>query len=287
MGVAGEANLIAVAAQTTPSVVNHRTAVGTVLVHFIKEHMVAPEGLTQVGSMLAGKPLLPIEPPEVHALFLFGTDNGVEKCLGEIGAVEYPLDTLRTVLGLHIFAAEHQVHVAEVFGRLIFLNTVGRMQIQCCTQARLVNVGQQPFAVGNQVGIPRPAGPAAYAFRQAAFVTVPVPVHVQNKHIGGNSVGFQIFDKTAEFISRVRLILAVPVAEHVSRRQRYVAGHACKIFESLFIIMSVAHKVNIHGLRVGAFRQPVISHGFVRLQSIRAAAVGSAALERIVDYSPA
>ncbi len=133
VGVAGEANLIAVAAQTTPSVVNHRTAVGTVLVHFIKEHMVAPEGLTQVGSMLAGKPLLPIEPPEVHALFLFGTDNGVEKCLGEIGAVEYPLDTLRTVLGLHIFAAEHQVHVAEVFGRLIFLNTVGRMQIQCTT----------------------------------------------------------------------------------------------------------------------------------------------------------
>ena len=82
-GVAGESELITVAAKTSPSVVDERTvgllALVCRLAHLVvEEGPVEPEGIAQVLYIPALHPLLPVEPPKIHALLLERMDDAVE-----------------------------------------------------------------------------------------------------------------------------------------------------------------------------------------------------------------
>ena len=70
IGVAREAYRIAVASQSAPTVEDEGAALGAVVAHVVKEHMVAPEGLAQSIGIVTGEVLLPVNPPEVDALLL-------------------------------------------------------------------------------------------------------------------------------------------------------------------------------------------------------------------------
>ncbi len=71
------------AAQTAPAVVDDRTlcifALGHALAHLVvEEGVIEPEGIAEILHIFALLPLLPVEPPEVHALLLERMDDGVE-----------------------------------------------------------------------------------------------------------------------------------------------------------------------------------------------------------------
>ena len=66
--VARESNLVAVAAKTSPAVVNQRAAVNALVLHVVIIYMVAPECLAEAVETVVGKLLLPVEPPEVYTL---------------------------------------------------------------------------------------------------------------------------------------------------------------------------------------------------------------------------
>ena len=84
VSIAGKAQLIAVAAQTAPAVVNHRTdsffgRLAAVHPDFVVEKdMVEPEGVAQARHIAALFVLLPVEPPEIHALPLQRMNHAVE-----------------------------------------------------------------------------------------------------------------------------------------------------------------------------------------------------------------
>ncbi len=73
--VARKANLVTVAAQSAPTVVDDGTLRiyalrHTLPRHIIKESVIQPESVAQIVRVLAGLPLLPVEPPEIDALTL-------------------------------------------------------------------------------------------------------------------------------------------------------------------------------------------------------------------------
>ena len=83
IGVTGETYLITVASDATPAVIDHRTSrvdalAFTLAHHVMEESVVQPEGVAQSLHVFAFLPLLPVEPPEIHTLFLERTDYGVE-----------------------------------------------------------------------------------------------------------------------------------------------------------------------------------------------------------------
>ena len=68
--VAGEADGVAVAAHSSPAVVDDGSELWAVLLHVVVEDVVAPEGLAESFHAWVGEVLLPVEPPEVYAFAL-------------------------------------------------------------------------------------------------------------------------------------------------------------------------------------------------------------------------
>ena len=91
--IARETDLIAMAAETAPTMEDERTAVGTIVLHLIEENMITPESFAQTVGVWACEILLPIEPPEIHSLFFKGTDEVLEEGFGKLLIFEFPRDT--------------------------------------------------------------------------------------------------------------------------------------------------------------------------------------------------
>lgn len=84
IGVAREADLIAVTAKSAPTVVNQGATVGTAVLHIVEIHMVAPKCLAEAVDAVVCQFLLPVEPPEVNTLGLARTHDMLEKRFVEI-----------------------------------------------------------------------------------------------------------------------------------------------------------------------------------------------------------
>lgn len=81
VGVARKCQRIAVAAQPAPAVVDEGAQSGVLTLRMVEEGVVEPEGVRQSGGVFRLFPLLPVEPPEVHAVafhrFEYGFEIGV------------------------------------------------------------------------------------------------------------------------------------------------------------------------------------------------------------------
>ena len=82
-GVAREADLIAVVAQSAPTVVEHRARFAVAL-HVGERSIVDPPGVAEVGELLVVAPLLPVEPPEVDAVLLHRVQHLLVPALHEV-----------------------------------------------------------------------------------------------------------------------------------------------------------------------------------------------------------
>ena len=71
------------ASDSAPTVIDDRTAginslAGALADHVIEESIVQPESIAETRSIFTDSPLLPVKPPEIHALTLERTDHGIE-----------------------------------------------------------------------------------------------------------------------------------------------------------------------------------------------------------------
>ena len=82
-GVAREADLIAVVAQSAPTVVEHRSRFAVAL-HVGERSIVDPPGVAEVGELLVVAPLLPVEPPEVDTVLLHRVQHLLVPALHEV-----------------------------------------------------------------------------------------------------------------------------------------------------------------------------------------------------------
>ena len=87
--ITGESYLIAVAADTSPTVIYHRSrslkAKRLSLTHLvIEEGIIQPECIAQVLDISRLLPLLPVKPPEIHSLTVKRTDHSLEICISPV-----------------------------------------------------------------------------------------------------------------------------------------------------------------------------------------------------------
>ena len=91
--VAGETDLVAMTAETAPAVEDYGTPVGTSPLHIVEEYMITPHCLAETVDAVVHEFLLPVEPPEVYALFFERTYYIFKECFGEIFVFELPGNT--------------------------------------------------------------------------------------------------------------------------------------------------------------------------------------------------
>ena len=153
-GVAREANLIAVVAQSAPTVVEHRSCFAVAL-HVGERSIVDPPGVAEIGELLVVAPLLPVEPPEVDAVLLHRVQHLLVPALHEVFVRRRPLYSLLLV-GVHAHPLRHR-RVAILVG----LYAVGRMQVERGLQVLLLSPLQEALRRGKQASVPGVACPAA------------------------------------------------------------------------------------------------------------------------------
>ena len=160
------------------------------------------------------------------------------------------------------------------------------MQVEGYLEVLVVYFLEQSRGVGYEIGVPRPSSPATYTCRLAVAIAVPVPVHVEYHDIGRNIVIGKVFHYLTVVVGRVRFILAIPISEHIGRRQWYLTGYLREVAYSLFIVRTVAHKICIHSIRIGAFSPPVETDLVVWRKRERAASVRTCFSPGVIYHRP-
>ena len=305
-GVAGEAQLVAVAAEAAPAVVDQRPvglqALGTGLADLVvPEGVVAPEGVRQAGHVLALPPLLPVEPPEVDPLLLHRPDDrceiGVRPGLlvqperhrsaiagrsgREIVAGELPAAVgIDIALGAVIFLRPGEIVFDKgVIGVLIGPDARGRVEIQRHLEILAVQGPQQAFRVRDQVVVPAVARPAArlpeFVRTEAPVHLRPgqVPVHVDDEHVGGDVARAHLVRKRQQFLVGVGPVAAPPVAEHIPRRQRDLPGDAREVLQRGHVVVSIGEEIEVHAVALRTRRHPFAPVAAVLFQQVPVALV--------------
>ena len=263
-GVTGEAQLVAMAAQAAPTVVDERTlglfggqAAGTADL-VVEEGMVQPEGVAQARHILAFLPLLPVQPPEIHALLLQGMQHGVEIGIGPGTLVHAERHAGMIAVAFHIATGavivvgtrEIILHESRIH-LLPHYDTGGRVQVQGGLQVHAVHLVQESFGVLDEVPVPGIAGPAdALAELVPALApcgTPPglVPVHVNHHHVDGQFPLAEFLSQRDEFLVCIGPVAAPPVAEDEFRRHGDAARHLGVIGQGGLIVVSVGKQVQV------------------------------------------
>ena len=143
------------------------------------------------------------------------------------------------------------------------------MQVECGADVAAVHVGDETGVVGEEFLVPGPARPVAFPFLGV------MPVHVDDKYIDGDVVLVEFFHQVAEFLVAIGPVARPPVAEGIAWRQRHLASEDGEVFQSLLVVVAVAHEVPVLVVKAFAFHHP------------RPIAVVEEVALRVVDERPA
>ena len=190
-------------------------------------------------GLAGGTALLPVEPPEVNALILHRMVELVEVGFHELRVGEVELHGL---LGLRV-----DTHRLGEFG-VAFLeraHAVLRVHVERDLHALLVQPRHEALRIGEEVLVPRVAGPAGTVLR--VHVVDEMPVHVD--HGGGERNAFLLepFDERHVFGFGVAVVAAPPVAEREARQQRGRPGQTVEVVHGLTVTVSVGEQVEVGG----------------------------------------
>ena len=278
IGVAAESELVAVASEAAPSVVDEGP--GSVVAEgfraadlIVEEGVIDPEGVVEFGHVAALAPLLPVEPPEVHSLGLQGVNHRIEvgvgplllvHAVGDGGVISRLSDGILEprelvsalfvdiALGAVVIGGAREVVLYEIVVAVLHNpDSGGGVEVEGGLVVHRVEVGQQAFGILYQVVVPGIAGPAsalAEFVPSEAFVQPlegVVPVHVDDEDVGGD---VPLADFTGYFenlVVGVREVAAPPVAEGVFRRHGDLAGHLDVIADGCQIVVAVGEDVEV------------------------------------------
>ena len=246
LSVAAEADLVAVVAETAVAVHDDRPRLALPL-HVREENVVQVERGVHPGNA-RGVPLLPVQPPEVHAHLLQRVQNEAHVVLGEL----LVHDVKRNVA----FGGRVDSHGSRHFRvhGFVRLDARRRVQVQANLQAFLLGPVQKVLRVGEVVAIPRVAGPAGrlpgLVAHQAAVLEplrqeTDVPVDVDHEHVQRHLVSRVLVDELAELRVGVLPVARPPDAEGKARRHRDPAGDQDEILQSLLVVVAVAEEVPV------------------------------------------
>ena len=235
VGVAREAYLIAMVAQTTPTMVEHGTMFGLRAKLVVEDAVVEPPCVAERWDAIVLQLLLPIEPPEIHTLLLEREKHLVEPTAHEALVGTLPTDGLGA-LGI----------TSEEFGQLGILvlvsrYTIGRMEVEGDLQVMLLEEREELLGAGEEAVVPRVTRPSS----EARFG--PVPVHIDHEHVERDAIAFEVAHHLSHLAIGITPIAAPPVAETITWRQRDASSQQRKVTKYLLVVMTICHEVPVGG----------------------------------------
>ena len=225
----------------------------------VPEAVIAPESIGQAFYIFTLPPLLPVQPPEVNALFFKRMDNGVEVSVGPFLLVEAERYGSPPALAAHrgfvAFIGPSLLGIDIALGAVVIIGTaqiighkagvavfVGTdsgcgMKVESSLEPLAMQFCQQALRIGNKVAVPGVAGPAAplaeLVVPKALVHRLPglVPVHIDDEHIGRDVTLAHIFGELEELLVGVDPVAAPPIPEYEPGRQGDIASHLCKVLK--------------------------------------------------------
>ena len=192
--------------------------------------------------------LLPVQPPEVHALLLEGVVQLLEVGLDEVGVgrVEAHRQPRPGV-------EPHPLR-DRLVRRLVGVHPLGRVHVEGGGEPALPQRGEEAGRVREEVGVPGVAGPAA-AVR--GVDVDPVPVHVDDRDRERHPLLAEPVDQRDVLVGGVGVVAAPPVAEGVARQQGRGAGQVVEGAEGLLVVVAVGEHVQVE-VALGARGDPAV-----------------------------
>ena len=120
-------------------------------------------------------------------------------------------------------------------GVLERLDAVGGMQVERRVQPLLVDPGEEPARVGEQLAVPGVAGPAVRR----------VPVHVDHEHVERQVVRAEVGDQRRGSGVAVGPVARPPGAEHEARDERDRPAEARVLADRAGVVVAVAEEVPV------------------------------------------
>ena len=190
------------------------------------------EGEQRIHARLGGAALLlPVNPPEIHALAPEILQHHLLKGL-------LKTRTCR-IIGNGRFALRIHAHDLRHGGiqRFAGAHAVGRMIVQRHSQAMRVQPGQHALRIGKACLIPGIARPGRAVFGIDARR---VPVHIQYRHGQRHPLFGKALHQLHVALLRIGIEAAPPVAQRIARQHGRVAGHLIIIAQAGAVIMAIA-----------------------------------------------
>ena len=231
-------------AQSAPAVVEHGSCLAVAL-HVGECGVVEPPCVAQSCEFFVVRPLLPVEPPEVHALFLHRAQYLAVPSFHETLVGSQPWNVL-LLGGVH----------AHPFGKVavmcvVGVYAVGRMQIECHVEIVAFHPFQEFCVVGEESFVPCVSAPCSLA----GFGVM--PVHVDYEHVEGESVVLHVVHEAAQFVVAVRPVARPPVAEGVAWWQRHLASKRGVVLQGFLVVVSVGEEIPVLRIAlIGTFLHP-------------------------------
>ncbi len=194
------------------------------------------------------RPLLPVQPPEIHPV--------------RLGRVVQQLKVRRPKLAVRN-VKRHRLHRLRVDPRrrrhprillLVREDAVRRVQVQRRPQPLGVQPVDQPLRVGKQLAVPRVPRPP---HRLVARLD-DVPVHVDDAHRQRHFVRRKLLHQPLQLLLGVRPEAAPPVPQQPARDQRRRPGNLLKVLQAPHIVVPVAKEIEVQVLRRRARHQPAL-----------------------------
>ena len=108
-----------------------------------------------------------------------------------------------------------------------------------------------------------------------------MPVAVNHQYVVRHLIVLHITNELLYLALRIGLILAVPVAEHVFRREGLTTGNADVVAESVLVLMPIAEEIPVYGICIDRRTNPGDAIHFA-LEGEGAAAVTAFNARRLV-----
>ena len=188
--------------------------------------------------------LLPVKPPEVHALLLHRMHDLVEHVGHELLVGVDPLDAVLSCRVLSETLSKRGIALLPVVEALCWMQVDGNLE------TLVLHLGHEHLRIREYALVPCPSCPAA-----TARIGV-MPVHVHHEHVKRNIVRSHLIHEGAELLVRICPVARPPVAECETRRQRHLAGEDCEVLQRSLIVMTICHEIPVLALTGLSFLHP-------------------------------
>ena len=241
VGIAGEVNRMPVVAPAGPAA--EGLAPGPAALRAAVVIVIQPCQILDVRHAARERILLPVQPPEIDAIFFQCRMRVPVKCLEVLPVAGIERQCLA---GFRVHP--HVAHESLIHG-FMGSNAIGGMIVQRHMDALLVKPLQELFRIRQEFAVPRKTGPDLAVRRRSGTECFPLigdmPIHVHDDHVERELFCRVLLDDLPVICGGIGPVPGIPGTESVPPRQRDRAGNGRERLQRRAIVLTVPKQIPV------------------------------------------